>query len=90
MVDNYQLIANAVVAQVAEEYRKALIAQHKATKKVEELEAFFAGKRIKLLTKLDGPELMQAVKDEVVEHNYSLKSIMKSHLPKGEDSKGEA
>lgn len=90
-MDGYQSLANAIVAQAAEDYRVALVEQHRveesedtkvkerAKANVEKLEAFFTGKRIKLLTKLDGPELMNAIKAEVIEFNYDLKALEDSH-----------
>ena len=84
MVDGYQMIANSVVEQAANDYRVALVRQHdgdvRADAKVEDLEAFFTGKLIKLYTKLDGTMLMRAIKDEVIKHNYDLKAIRDSHM----------
>lgn len=85
MVDGYQLIANAVVAQAAKDYRQALVDQHnrpskKTDKEVAKLERFFTGNTIRLYTKLDGTALMQAIKAEVIEFNYDLKALEESHF----------
>lgn len=97
MVHNVELLANAVVAQAAHDYRVALIEQHdnvydpegddykKWTKKVDELERFFTGGDINAWTKLDGVALMGRLKKEVINYNYDLKAITKSHQLKGGD-----
>lgn len=83
MVDGYQLLANAVVEQAAEDYRRALVDAHDgidgADKEVASLERWFAGNIIKLYTRLDGVALMQTIRAEVIEFNYDLKALHESH-----------
>lgn len=91
MLHNVELLFNAVVEQAAHDYRVALIEQHenaydpegdeynKATAEVAELERFFTGDGITAYTKLDGMLLMNKLKQEVIEYNYDLKAINKSH-----------
>lgn len=85
-MDGYQLLANAVVEQAAEDYRKALVDQHDgmpdADAEVRSLERWFAGPVFKLYTRLDGPALAEAIKAEVRQFNYDLKALKKSHAVK--------
>ncbi len=64
----YELLANAVIAQAAEDYRKALIKQKKYNTQVEELERFFNGTEL----------LIKKLHTEVIENHYDLKSIKRS------------
>lgn len=73
----YELLANAVIAQAAADYRKALIKQKEYNTQVEELERFFTGEIFNNFTNLDGTELMKKLHIEVIENNYDLKSIQK-------------
>jgi hypothetical protein len=91
MVDGYQLLANAVVEQAAKDYRQALVEQYElrlsatnrereqADRAVRDLERWFAGDVIKIYTTLDGVDLMQAIKAEVIKFNYDLKALYESH-----------
>ena len=74
----YELLANAVIAQAAEDYRKALIKQKKYNIQVEELEHFFTSEKFNVFTNLDGTELMKKIHAEVIENHYDLKSIKRS------------
>lgn len=88
MVDNYYLLFNAIVEQAADDYREALIREHIGYKetdyamKVGSIERFFKSPEFKTLTKLDGRKLMDAIKAEVIECNYDMEAIRKSHLLK--------
>jgi aminopeptidase N len=91
MLHNFELLANAVVEQAAHDYRMALINEHAWDHKpfseeyrrwsgeVRELERFFTGDGITAYTKLNGTMLMKKLKEEVIEHNYDMKAINKSH-----------
>lgn len=90
-MNGYQLLANAVVEQAAEDYRSALVMQHVLSrngtdediehynKEVNKLERWFAGPVCALYTKLDGVTLARKIKAEVIEFNYDLEAIRKSH-----------
>jgi hypothetical protein len=90
-MESYQLLANAIVAQAAEDYRSALIMQHAVSrcgtsediayydKEVEKLEHWFAG-RCALFTRLDGAELARMIKTEVIKFDYDQEAIRKSHI----------
>jgi hypothetical protein len=87
MVDNYQLLANAIIAQAAVDYRKVLVDEHcgstqESKSKLRELKKFFHGETIKLYTTLNGPELMEAIEQEVIKFNYDLKALYKSRKEK--------
>lgn len=77
---NYQLLANAIVAQAAKDYQAALCRSQDAGCTVQKLEDFFTGDQIKCLTKVDGPALMARLKQEVIDNDYDLKKIKKSHF----------
>lgn len=91
MVNNYELLANAIVKQAARDYEKALCEDHNVStnetrSSIRELERYFKGKLIKIHTQLDGPELMQKIRDNVKAHNYDLKAIKDARsLLKDED-----
>lgn len=86
MVDNYYSFLNAVVKQAADDYRVALIREHDGYKetdndmRVHNIERFFKSEQFNKFTKLDGRELMEAIKTEVIECNYDMQTIKKSHL----------
>lgn len=79
--DPYQNLANAIVQQAADDYRSAkrYLAKHpeipedkkaiynwvNANKTVVECEAFFRGDWIKMLTNLDGREILAKLKEEL-------------------------
>lgn len=66
----YEAVANAVVEQAAEDYRKALCQQKKIEDRIKELREFFEGDDICLYTNLDGPTLMHRIEDNVKACNY--------------------
>lgn len=86
---NIELLANAIVAQAANDYRTSLIRQHeyeerpegdkykKWTIRVNDLERFFSGDGVRAFTKLDGVMLMNRLKREVVENKYAAKTLNK-------------
>lgn len=86
MVDNYELLLNAVVKQAADDYRVALIREHIGYKetnpamRVSSIERFFKSPEFKCFTKLDGRELMNAIKAELIECDYDMENIRKSRL----------
>jgi len=73
MIEGYKNLANAIVAQAAKDYRKALRRQKlfpfdkKVKREVAELEAFFRSGWYGLLTSLDGELLMMQLQAEVRE-----------------------
>ena len=71
-ISSYQLLANAIVEQAALDYQAALCGIQDGNYSIEECERFFNGEYIKLLTKVDGPALMNALKQKVKEDNYKL------------------
>ena len=84
---NYENLANAVVEQVARDYRRAICRYHNA--KTEEgrkrykdemdiLERWFTGDDIKVYTRLDGTALMNGIKQQCAENNYDLTKIRRS------------
>lgn len=66
----YEAVANAVVEQAAEDYKKALCAQKKIEDQIKELREFFEGDDIRLYTSLDGPTLMHQIEQNVKACNY--------------------
>lgn len=79
-------LRNGVIMQAVKDYRRALVDNHeypfdKSTKgEIESLERFFKSDDFDFWQpKLNGEELMQAVKDEVIEFNYDLEALYKSH-----------
>lgn len=84
MVDNYQLLANAIVKQAARDYERALVMDHinstnETRGAIKELERYFTGNLIKLHTKLDGKLIMDMVKADVKEYNYDLVALRRAH-----------
>ena len=77
-MNGYELLANAVIVQAAEDYRKALRRQKKCNIQVEELERFFTGETFDEFTNLDGTELMKKLRTEVSENDYNFDSIKRS------------
>lgn len=74
---NYENLCNMVVQTAAQDYRKALIKLKKCMDEVEELERFFTGDNIKIYTRLDGPTLMNKLKEQVIECHYDMAEIIK-------------
>ena len=87
VIDNYQELANAIINQAAQDYRVALVNQHKgdvktrlkATREIRELRRFFYGKLFEQYTKLNGPNIMAQIRDEVIKYDYDLDALEKSH-----------
>lgn len=74
----YLDIANAIVAQAAEDYRKALngisYCKNKSPDEcIEELETFFRSNWYRTLTKVDSEYLMEQIKKEHFEENRKEK-----------------
>lgn len=69
-MNGYQALANAVVEQAAEDYKKALCEVKKWQTQLKECEAFFKGEYIEIYTKLDGVTLMHAIEEDVKACNY--------------------
>ena len=70
--DPYEELANAVVIQACEDYKRAYICHlrsngkgKKTQKQPEELEAFFRSDWYKTLTEVDGEFLMERLRNEV-------------------------
>lgn len=93
--NNYKALAEAIVAQAAQDYTRALCEKRRYEKKLEDirrkiteleieisdLEEFFGSDRFNIYTKLSGPALMERLLQEVVEYNFCLKDIVKSRHP---------
>ena len=84
MVNNYELLANAIVEQAARDYERALCEDHNMSTKetrasIKELERYFKGDLIKLHTQLPGPKLMEMIRADVIECDYDLKAIRHMH-----------
>lgn len=78
MADNYELLANAVIEQAADDYTKALCKMHEWAVEVKKLESYFTGKDIAYLTKLDCKQLMVMLQQEAKKYNYNYRAIKKS------------
>jgi len=68
----WSMLANAIVAKAADDYRAALAKRD--PEKQAEIESFFTGTWIYMLTKLDGVSLMDAIKKEVLTYGYGKKT----------------
>ena len=83
MIGSYQLLKNAIVAQAADDYRRALVEQHNGNLRYEStltaIERFFTGPEFNGYTKLDGEALLESIKQEVINCNYDLSKIDKSY-----------
>lgn len=72
MKDAYENLANAIVAQAAKDYKRALLRlkavpdNQNAQEDVAELEAFFRSGWYGLLTSLNGDLLMKQIRAEVI------------------------
>lgn len=77
-MNGYELLGNAVVKKAVDDYRKALVKSHKRPDvekykwELESLERFFKGETIKIYTKLDGPKLMEMVKQEIIDNGWKI------------------
>ena len=85
-------LCNGVVYQAVKDYRNALVDSHKhpfdneAQGRVKNLEQFFKSDLFRFWQpNLDGIKLMESVRDEVIEYNYDLKALNKSHHPNGSE-----
>lgn len=97
----YQLLANAVVQQAAEDYRKGLKKRYKleakmkklkaqlkaATDNVDEIESFFTGAWIQILSKVDGKYVMENLKKEVEKEIADGKKIERTARRKRKEAK---
>lgn len=79
-------LRNGVIMQAVKDYRRALVDNHEcpfdeeAKGKIKNLERFFKSDDFNFWQpNINGEELMNAVKDEVIEFNYDLKALNKSH-----------
>lgn len=78
-LNGYELLGNAIVLQAAKDYRIALRTQHlnpndkKNNIEVTRLEKFFSGEYFKTLTSLDGPELADKIKSDLIANDYKIK-----------------
>lgn len=82
-----QLLANAIVVHAARDYERYLVAEYncnspkemaKIKAELRDLESFFKGDWIKMLTTLDGVTLMACIKANVEKFNYDLKALNKA------------
>lgn len=83
-MDGYQLLANAIIEQAANDYRVALVAQHDgigtSDGTVKKLENWFAGPEFRLYSKLDGAWIARRIKAELQKFNYDLDAVRRAHL----------
>lgn len=93
--DNILNLCNAVIIQAVNDYREALVKQHKYRKVTHYTDARWEKKlaadgevdslerffktNAQDWTELDTEELMSKVKEEVVQYNYDLKKLKKDH-----------
>lgn len=76
--NGYEMLADAIVVQAADDYTKALCQMYECEAMIKELEEFFNGPDIRVYTKVKGTKLMDMLKREAVIHMYDYDSIMKS------------
>ena len=93
--NNYETLAEAIVAQAAQDYTRALCEKRRYEKRLEDiqskiteleieisdLEEFFGSDRFNVYTKLSGPALMERLLQEAAEYKFCLKDIEKSRHP---------
>lgn len=72
MNENYQDLANEIVAQAARDYERALIKEREGKLERKEIEEFFTGPYFNTLTTLDGPTLMERIKKTVARNGYKI------------------
>ena len=72
MNENYQDLANEIVAQAARDYERALIKEREGKLERKEIEEFFTGPYFNTLTILDGPALMKRIKKTVARNGYKM------------------
>lgn len=76
-------LSNAVILYAVNDYRNALVRQHKhpndtiAKRAVKSLEEFFESEDFEFWCSLDGKSLRDAVKREIIQCNYDLSRITK-------------
>lgn len=80
--NGYEMLADAIIVQAAEDYTKALCQLYECEAAIKELEEFFNGPDYRVYTKLKGTKLMDMLKREAVIHMYDYDSIMKSRAKK--------
>lgn len=72
MDENYQDLANEIVAQAARDYERALIKEREGKLERKEIEEFFTGPYFNTLTSLDGRALMERIKKTVARNGYKI------------------
>lgn len=72
MNENYQDLANEIVAQAARDYERALIKEREGKLERKEIEEFFTGPYFNTLTSLDGRALMERIKKTVARNGYKI------------------
>lgn len=72
MDENYQDLANEIVAQAARDYERALIKEREGKLERKEIEEFFTGPYFNELTSLDGRALMERIKKTVARNGYKV------------------
>lgn len=72
MNENYQNLANEIVAQAARDYERALIKEREGKLERKEIEEFFTGPYFNTLTSLDGRALMERIKKTVARNGYKI------------------
>ena len=70
MNENYQDLANEIVAQAARDYERALIKEREGKLERKEIEEFFTEPYFNTLTTLDGQALMERIKKTVARNGY--------------------
>ena len=72
MNENYQDLANEIIAQAARDYERALIKEREGKLERKEIEEFFTGPYFNTLTSLDGRALMERIKKTVARNGYKI------------------
>lgn len=88
--DPYEELANAIIIQACEDYKRAYSCYlrsngkaKKTEKQLAELEEFFLSDWYKKLTELDGEELMKRLKEEVSKQNETGRKGIRKGAPNG-------
>lgn len=80
-IANLHNLLNGVVKEAAKEYQEALCKGD--VKVIKENEKFFTGDTFNVFTELDGPTLMEDLKNEVIDCDYDMKKLKSLHRRNG-------
>ena len=79
VISVYQLLANCIIKQAARDYQKLLCHMSVEGASIQECQNFFNGDYFSILTKLDGPTLMNQLEAEARKYKYDWVAIRKVH-----------